>query len=122
MLLSGTDFNHDRDPFECSIGFIVNNGNDFVGKNNLIARKGVDKEIFRGFILKEKSIPRSGFEVCYDGKKIGRITSGTMSPILKKSIGLGFINKENAKPGSEIEIVIRDKKVQAEVSRPKIVP
>ena len=122
MLLSGTDFNHDRDPFECSIGFIVNNGNDFVGKNNLIARKGVDKEIFRGFILKEKSIPRSGFEIYYEGKKIGRITSGTMSPILNKSIGLGFINKENAKPGSEVEIVIRDKKVQAEVSRPKIVP
>ena len=122
MLLSGTDFNHDRDPFECSIGFIVNNGNDFVGKNNLISRKGVDKEIFRGFILKEKSIPRSGFEIYYEGKKIGRITSGTMSPILNKSIGLGFINKENAKPGSEVEIVIRDKKVQAEVSRPKIVP
>ena len=122
MLLSGTDFNHDRDPYECSIGFIVNNGNDFVGKNNLIARKAVDKEIFRGFILKEKSIPRSGFEIHGNGKKIGKITSGTMSPVLSKSIGLGFIEKEYAKPGSEVEIVIRDKMVQAEVSRPKIVP
>ena len=122
MLLSGTDFNHDRDPFECSIGFIVNNGNDFVGKNNLIARKSSDREIFRGFILKEKSIPRSGFEIYHNGEKVGRITSGTMSPILGKSIGLGFINKENSKPGSEVEIVIRDKTIQAEVSRPKIVP
>ena len=122
MLLSGTDFNHDRDPFECSIGFIVNNGNDFVGKNNLIARKSSDREIFRGFILKEKSIPRSGFEIYHNGEKVGRITSGTMSPILGKSIGLGFINKGNSKPGSEVEIVIRDKTIQAEVSRPKIVP
>ena len=122
MLLSGTDFNHDRDPYECSIGFIVNNGNDFVGKNNLIARKSSDVEVFRGFILKEKSIPRSGFEIYHNREKVGRITSGTMSPILGKSIGLGFIRKENSKPGSEVEIVIRDKTIQAEVSRPKIVP
>ena len=45
-----------------------------------------------GFELEEKGIPRKGYDLVNEkNKKIGYVTSGTMSPYLKKSIGIGFI-------------------------------
>ncbi|OWP57032.1 MAG: glycine cleavage system protein T [Thermoplasmatales archaeon B_DKE] len=122
MLLSGVDFYMNRDPFECSISFIVDTDHEFIGKEKLMKRKLTDKEIFRGFILGDKSIPRAGFPVELNGKTIGKITSGTLSPILDKGIGLGFIDKQQLKPGMACEIKIREANHGATVSKPKIVP
>jgi len=122
MLLSGVDFNKDRDPFECSISFIVEKKDGFVGSGPLAERKNTDTEIFRGFILEGKQIPRHGFPIFVDGKKIGSITSGSMSPILGKAIGLGFMDKKYMKSGTEVSIDIRGKANKAVVSRPKMVP
>jgi len=46
---------------------------------------------------------------------IGKVTSGTMSPVLKVGIGLGYVKPEYAKPGTPIYINIRNKPVKAEV-------
>lgn len=118
MLLSGTDFHGDRNPHECAISFIVNNDGDFIGKTSLTR----GKQIFRGFILEGKIIPRSGNQIFIDGRNVGTVTSGTLSPILDRSIALGFIEREFSKPGTKVVIKIRDRDVQAEVSRPKMVP
>ncbi len=118
MLLSGTDFHGDRNPHECAISFIVNNDTEFIGKNSLT--KG--KQVFRGFIIDGKIIPRSGNTVHNGNITIGTITSGTLSPILEKSIALGFIDREYSKPGTNVTIRIRDRYLPAEVSRPKMVP
>ena len=122
MLLSGVDFSMDRDPFECSISFIVDPDHEFIGKEKLMERKVLDRDIFRGFILEDKSIPRAGFPVELNGNFIGKITSGTLSPVLGKGIGLGFVEKHTLKPGMECEITIRDVKHKATTSRPKMVP
>ncbi len=122
MLLSGTDFNHDRDPYECSISFIVTNSNEFVGRNSLLKRKETDKERFRGFVLESKLIPRHGNVIKLDETEVGHITSGTSSPILEKSIALGFIDKSHFKSGTKVKVDIRSRMVEATVSRPKIVP
>jgi aminomethyltransferase len=122
MLLSGVDFNKDRDPYECSVSFIVEKEDGFIGSGSLSQRKNSDKEIFRGFILDGKQIPRHGYPIHVDGKKVGTITSGSISPILGKAIGLGFIDKKYMKSGNEVAIDIRGKMLKAILSRPKIVP
>lgn len=119
MLLSGTDFNGDRNPYECSISFIVNNEGDYVGKK-AIEDKGEYR--FRGFKLEGKSIPRAGSEVYLDEEKIGVITSGTLSPVLDCSIALGFVQKKHIKSGPSVKISIRGRLVDATMGRPKIVP
>lgn len=119
MLLSGTDFNGDKNPFECSISFIVNNEYEYIGKK-AIENKG--KLRFRGFKLDGKSIPRAGSEVYLGEEKIGEITSGTLSPVLNSSIALGFVEKKYMKAGPEVKISIRDKFVNASMGRPKIIP
>ena len=119
MLLSGTDFNRDRNPYECAISFIMTNDHDFIGKENLIKDT---KEIFRGFKLNEKIIPRHGNQIFNGNENIGTITSGTISPILGKAIALGFIDRKFSKSGTAVKINIRDKTEEAIVSKPKIVP
>ncbi len=119
MLLSGTDFNGDRNPYECSISFIVNNEGNYIGKKAL-ENKG--NFIFRGFKLNGKLIPRAGSEVFLDGQKIGIITSGTLSPVLDSSIALGFVQRKYMKSGPDVKISIRDRMVDATMGRPKIVP
>lgn len=119
MLLSGTDFNNDRNPYECSISFIVNNEAEYIGKK---AIEGKGEYRFRGFKLEGKLIPRAGSEVYLDGDKIGEITSGTLSPVLGSAIALGFVKRKYMKSGPAVKISIRDKMVDATMGRPKIVP
>ncbi len=57
----------------------------------------------------ERGIPREGYEVYKDGKKIGHVTTGYMSPTLKKSIGNALIDINEAEIGNEIDIMIRKK-------------
>ncbi len=119
MLLSGTDFNSDRNPYECSISFIMTNTGDFIGKSKLVKDT---KQVFRGFRLNNKIIPRHGNTIFSNEKSVGVITSGTISPILGKAIALGFIDRNLSKPGTGVNIAVREKNEEAIVSRPKIVP
>ena len=50
-----------------------------------------------------------------EGNSIGRVTSGTMAPSVKKAIGLGYVAKEFSAEGSDIFLDIRNKKVAAKV-------
>lgn len=122
MLLSGHDFNRDRTPYECSISFIMNTEHDFIGKEKAVESKENSTVRFRGIIMEDKGIPREEYKVYHDGEHVGDITSGTMSPILRKGIGLGFIDRKFMKAGTEVYVDVRGVKQKATVSRPKMVP
>ena len=63
-----------------------------------------------------RGIPRSGYPIIdSEGIVIGKVTSGTQSPLLKKGIGLGYIPREFSSLGSNIGILIREKKCTAQV-------
>lgn len=119
MLLSGTDFNEDRTPYEASISFIVNNHNDFIGKDALIQKP---KEIFRGFISEDNGIPRSGDLVQVNGSVVGKITSGGYSPSLAKGIALGYIDRNFSAVDKEVYIIHSKRTIRAKISRPRMVP
>ena len=63
----------------------------------------------------EKGIPRSHYEVWKKDKKIGIITSGTLSPILKKGVAIGYVSKEHAEEGETVMINIRNKLMEAQI-------
>ena len=77
--------------------------------------EGVTRRL-RGFILKERGIPRHDYElVNSEGSVIGKVTSGTMSPVLGKGIGMGYVAKEYCAFGTEIFVKIRNKTIPAEI-------
>ena len=67
-----------------------------------------------GFKLLERGgSPRSHYDVAVDGKVIGHVTSGAMSPTLGENIGLALIDAEYAGIGKPLEIIVRGKPVRA---------
>ncbi|HID71548.1 MAG TPA: glycine cleavage system aminomethyltransferase GcvT, partial [Thermoplasmata archaeon] len=117
FLLSGTDFNMDRTILETGWEKIVDWNKDFMGKEALLKQKERgDYQVFKGFVMKEKGIPRHGCRILNkDGKVVGVVTSGTLSPCLRKGIALGYIRQEMAEEGKKVLIEIRDKRLEAEV-------
>lgn len=117
--LYGNDIDDTTSPLAAGLGWVTKFTKDFVNSENLKAEKekGTAQKLV-GFEMIDRGIPRHGYEIVdVDGQVIGRVTSGTQSPSLKKSIGLGYINTEFAKAGTEIYINIRNQKIKAEVKK-----
>ncbi|QOR73889.1 glycine cleavage system aminomethyltransferase GcvT [Cruoricaptor ignavus] len=115
--LYGNDIDDTTSPLEAGLGWITKLDTDFVDRDFLAKQKeeGVSRKL-AGFEMQEKAIPRQGYEVVdADGNVIGKVTSGTMSPMKKIGIGLAYLDKPHFKTGSEIFIRIRNKDVAAEV-------
>lgn len=109
FFLSGHDFNENKTAIEVNGEFAIKWNHEFIGKEILLKQKEEGNyDRFVGILL-EKGIPREGYILQKNGKDIGKITSGTMSPSLRKGIALGFVKKEFANIGEEIDVVIRDK-------------
>lgn len=121
--LYGNDIDDTTSPFEAGLGWVTKFTKEFVNSENLKAEKeaGIVNRLV-GFEMIDRGIPRHGYEIAdAEGNIIGRVTSGTQSPTLKKSIGLGYVNKDYGKEGTEIFIVIRNQKVKAVVKKPPFV-
>lgn len=121
--LYGNDIDDTTSPFEAGLGWVTKFTKDFVNSDNLKAEKeaGVANKLV-GFEMIDRGIPRHGYEIAdADGNIIGRVTSGTQSPTLKKSIGLGYINKDFSKEGTEIFILIRNQQLKAVIQKPPFV-
>jgi aminomethyltransferase len=123
FLLSGQDFDPEsepRTPYEAEIGFVVDTDTEFVGRDALAAQKedGVT-ERFVGVLLTDRGVPRGGYAVT-DGDltRVGKLTSGTMSPTLDQPIGLGYLHESYAEPGTEVSVVVRGDEKRAEVVTP----
>ncbi len=68
------------------------------------------------FELDDRGIPRHDYDIVDgQGKKMGIVTSGTMSPSMGKGIGLGYVPVIFSEVGSKIHIQIRKNAVPATV-------
>ena len=111
------DIDDTTSPLEAGLGWITKLSKDFIDSDYLKAQKesGLTKKLV-GFELIDKGIPRHDYEIeNEEGKTIGKVTSGTMSPSLKSAIGLGYVEKPYFAVDSEIFIVVRNKKLKAKV-------
>jgi aminomethyltransferase len=115
--LYGNDINDTTTPLEAGLGWITKFTKDFTASALLKQQKenGLSRKLV-GFELIDKGVPRHDYEVTdANGEKIGIVTSGTMSPSLKKSIGLAYVDIAHAVEGSSIFIKVRDKLLSAKV-------
>lgn len=117
-LLYGTDMNEDNTPLEADLEWIVDlQKADFIGKKALVMQKenGVSKKLV-GFEMQEQGIPRHDYSILKDGEVIGKVTSGTFAPFLKKSIALGYVPAGESSPGNTVHIEIHGKLRSANVT------
>ena len=121
-LLYGNDMDEDTTPLEANVEWTVSfQKGEFTGSQVLLAQKqaGVTRR-FVAFELVEKAVPRHGFRILDPATShpIGDVTSGNLSPILQKGIGLGYVPVCYAEPGTSILIEIRSKLVPAHLVKP----
>ncbi|MDQ3049920.1 MAG: glycine cleavage system aminomethyltransferase GcvT [Bacteroidota bacterium] len=115
--LYGNDIDDTTSPIEAGLGWITKFTKEFTNSANLKNQKeaGVSRKLV-GFEMIDRGIARHGHTIMEDtGHTIGEVTSGTHSPSLQKSIGMGYVTSAFAKEGSEIFINIRGKALKANV-------
>jgi len=121
MMLSGQDMDASTNPFEAVLGWLVDLGRgDFIGKSALleIKRRGVKHKLI-GFQMKGREIASSGYLIFKSGHEVGKVTTGGYAPTLGVSIGLGYVPIELATIGTDIDIIIRNKPVPAQIVNKK---
>lgn len=121
-LLYGNDINEEITPIEAGADWTVKfQKGDFVGRDRLLPQQqtGPTKR-FIAFELIEKAVPRHGFRIldAANGQYLGDVTSGNLSPLLQKGIGLGYVPVSHGTAGSALAVEIRGKTVPAVVVKP----
>jgi aminomethyltransferase len=120
--LYGHEIDDTIDPLEAGLGWAVDFTHEFIGKCKLSSKNRLIRKRI-GFVMEDRIPPRPGYSIMKNGSNIGVVTSGTFSPNLNKSIGMGFVEVSNSKEGSSLEIKIREKSYNANVVKlPFILP
>lgn len=121
--LYGNDIDDTTSPLEGGLGWITKFTKDFTNATALKKQKdeGVTRKLV-GFRMVDKGIPRHDYVIKdASGTSIGKVTSGTMSPVLGIGIGLGYVSNDFAAPDAEIFIDVRGKLLKAKVRKPPLI-
>lgn len=117
--LYGNDIDQTTNPLEAGLGWITKlKKQNFTAKDVLLKVKseGLKRKLVP-IIAEEKAFPRKGYDVTVGGRKIGTLTSGTVSPILDKAIAMGFVETKFSEEGTVLNILIRGREIPAKVTR-----
>jgi aminomethyltransferase len=118
MPLYGNELGPDTTPFEAGLGHVVKleKPGDFVGRAALekAVADGPQKQLV-GLIVRGRGIARHGYEVFNVDRRVGVVTSGTLSPTLGEPIAMAYVAPSDAAPGTILTVGIRDQRVPAEV-------
>ncbi|HEY0097405.1 MAG TPA: glycine cleavage system aminomethyltransferase GcvT [Pyrinomonadaceae bacterium] len=117
MALYGHEIDETTTLYEANLGWICKlNKGDFTGRERLAQQKaeGVTRKLV-GFEVTDRGIARDGYDVLVNGEKLGRVTSGSPAPYLKKNIGLAYLPTQHTDVGQEIQIDVRGRPVAARI-------
>lgn len=117
--LYGNDIDDTTSPIEGGLGWITKFTKPFTNSAAIKNQKeaGVKRKLV-GFKMVDKGIPRHDYLIKgADGDTIGKVTSGTMSPMLGIGVGLGYVSANYAAPNTEIFIDVRGRSLKASVSK-----
>ena len=110
-MLYGNDINDETNPLEAGLGWITKlkkglfNGSD---KIQALKDAGISRKLI-GFEMEDKGIPRPGYELMSGDEVVGKVTSGTISPMRGVGIGMAYVPVALAEPGTELTIRVRNK-------------
>ena len=107
LIFAGYEFSDQTDPFEAGIGFtcpLKSKDEPFIGREALIERKAHPRHKLVGLDIEGNDAVGHGDCVHVGRAQVGIVTSGTRSPILKKTIALARMDVTHAEPGTEVEV------------------
>ncbi len=120
LVLYGHELNEDTSPIEAQIPYAVKFKVDphYLGYDVVYAHKkeGEIRKTRIGFVMIDRGIPREHYPIVFKNDIIGEVTSGGLSPILMKGIGLGYVKPDSVAVGDIIEVDIKGRMRKAEIT------
>jgi aminomethyltransferase len=116
--LHGSDLDAATNPYQAGLDrFVDPDREGYVAGEALRALRdrGADRHLV-GFNVLGRGIPRHGHPITVDGQTVGSVTSGSFSPTLDTSIGMGYVPTGRETVGSRLQIDIRGRPVDAAVT------
>jgi aminomethyltransferase len=106
LIFAGYEFDDQVDPFEAGIGFTVDLDTEdyFAGRTALEARKASPQRVLVGLELEGSETAGHGDPVLVGRQRVGVVTSGTRSPVLRKNIALARVAVQYRELGTELEV------------------
>ena len=120
FVLYGHELNEDTSPIEARIPYAVKFKVEphYFGYDTVQSHKKEGVKMIRiGFVMIDRGIPREEYPILLNGNKIGMTTSGGLSPISNKGIGMGYVPPDTVEVGDIIEIDIKGRHRRAEVAK-----
>lgn len=117
MCLYGHEIDEQTTLLEANLGWITKlNKGEFTGRDALAKQKeeGLKRKLI-GFEVTDRGIARDEQDVFIHGERVGRVTSGSPAPFLKKNIGMAYVPAESSAVGTELHIDVRGRIVAAQV-------
>jgi glycine cleavage system T protein (aminomethyltransferase) len=117
MALYGHEIDETTTLLEANLGWICKlDKGDFTGREALVRQKeeGLKRKLV-GFEVTERGIARDDQDVLVGDDRVGKVTSGSPAPFLKKNIGFAYVPIEYASAGQELKIDVRGRLVGAQV-------
>lgn len=114
--LYGYEIDEDISPLEAGLDrYVKLEKEEFIGMEKLkeSSNSGLKRKLVALEMI-DKGIPRNGYKIYLKDTIVGYVTSGTLSPSLGKSIGLGIVDSE-AVESEELFVDIRNNKRVAKV-------
>ncbi len=115
--LHGHEIDEQTTPIEAGLERFVRFDKEYVGSGVMRDQQenGVERKMV-GFTLPGRSAPRAGYSLLHQGETIGAVTSGSYSPTLDTSIGMGYVLERYVEPGTTLDLDIRGRTVTVTVT------
>jgi aminomethyltransferase len=118
LLLYGNDMDEATNPFEVGLEWVLSldDDADFLGRVALerIATEGVKRDLVCLRAL-DRGVMRHGHPIRHEGDAVGVVSSGTFSPTMAVSIGMGFVPPKLSAEGTRLEVDVRGKILPVEI-------
>ncbi|MGQ9896107.1 MAG: glycine cleavage system aminomethyltransferase GcvT [Acidobacteriota bacterium] len=117
MALYGHEIDETTTPFEAGLGWICKlSKGDFLGRDALLRQQetGLSRKL-AGFEVEDRVPVRDGYPLVADGREVGRVTSGSPSPSLKKNIGLAYLPVDKTAVGTQVFAIVRGREVPCRI-------
>jgi aminomethyltransferase len=116
MRLYGNDMDATTNPLEAGLDWTLNLEKDFIGRDAILRRRedGLDR-VLVGLKMLDRSIPRHGYPVLAESRRVGQVTSGNVSFTLGFNIAMAYVPPGHAQAGSRLAVEVRGTAAPAEV-------
>jgi aminomethyltransferase len=117
--LHGSDIDQNTNPFEADLAWVISAGKaDYLGHDALDEPAARQPEAVRRGLVLDSGIPRHGFDVTDTSGKVGVVTSGTFSPILRKGVAQCRVRSDHSAFGTRVNVEVREIPAVGTITKP----